>query len=71
MMTDALDGAVVLSSLNEFMVTEHYINHKCGDQSVPGNCTSLVFGVAGLIQTVPPATALEFILNVDHPSIHP
>jgi hypothetical protein len=66
LMTQALDGAVLLSPLNEFMVTEHYIK-QCDDQHSPqpGNCTTLVFGIAGLIESLPPTTALEFIMHVD------
>lgn len=60
---DDLGSAMVMSPLNNFMITEHNIK-TCTAPPAEGNCTALQYGVQGLIQQLPPKTRLEFVLNV-------
>jgi hypothetical protein len=57
-----LDGVVVLSSLTNFMVTEHNIDR---------NSSELRFGLQGLLHTVPAGFAVDFVLSVSGPSAAP
>ena len=61
---DTLQKALVLSPLDEFMITHHNIKNCSSSQSSRARCTELFFGAQGMLQQLAPGTSLQFVLSV-------
>lgn len=64
---NTLETALVLSPLDEFMITHHNIKNCSSLQSPRSRCTELFFGAQGMLQQLAPRSKLQFVLSVTTP----